>query len=66
MKTIQITISVPEDFESINTLETYVNQTGQRIKQSLFSSMIESMIDKEKPLAKALQSCPACQKKTAS
>ncbi len=36
MKTIQLTVQVPADLDSINNLELYVDQLGQKLKRELF------------------------------
>ena len=45
MKTIQVTAEVPDDLPSIDHLELYVNQLGQKVKQEILSTLVSQMID---------------------
>lgn len=65
MKRVQLTIELPEDFDSIGQLEATIDATGQRVKQKLFESEVHELINKEKPKAKD-ESCSHCQKKSSS
>ena len=65
MKRVQLTIELPDDFDSIGQLEATINATGQRVKQKLFESEVHELINKEKPNAKQ-ETCSHCQKKNSS
>jgi hypothetical protein len=45
MKAIQVTVEVPDDLPSINHLELYVNQLGQKVKREILSTLASQMID---------------------
>ena len=65
-KQITVTLTLPKKFESLHALEMAIHAEGQRIKQQLFETELQAVIDEEKqnvssePLA-----CPDCGKKTA-
>ena len=65
MKTIQLTVSVEDDFQSIDQLEMYVDQLGQKFKGQLFSSMLEKMNESESHKDSTLRVCPSCKKNDA-
>ena len=60
-KQITVTLTLPKKFESLHALEMAIHAEGQRIKQQLFETELQAVIDEEKqnvslkPLA-----CPDC------
>ena len=62
MKTIQLTVSVEDDFQSIDPLEMYVDQLGQKFKGQLFASMLSKMNESETQKDSTLRVCPSCKK----
>lgn len=63
MKTIQLTVQVPADLDSINNLELYVDQLRQKLKRELFSSMLCEMSSPDTHSDSAESTCPSCKKK---
>ena len=63
MKTIQLTVQVPDDLDSINNLELYVDRLGQKLKRELFSSIFSQMNSPDKHSDSAESTCPSCKKK---
>ncbi len=61
MKKIQVTVEVPDDLSSIDHLELYVNQLGQKVKREILSSLVSQMIAPEKQTNS--KACPHCKKK---
>ena len=66
MKTIQLTVQVPDDLDSINNLELYVDQLGQKLKREVFSSMFSQMDSPDKHSDSAALTCPSCKKNAVS
>ena len=64
MKKIQLTVEVPDDLDSIDHLELYVNQLGQKIKREILSSLLSQIIDRHKQSELDSSACPDCKKKT--
>lgn len=62
MKTIQVTVEAPDDLPSINHLELYVNQLGQKVKREILSTLVSQMIDWEKQTDSDFSTCPHCKK----
>ena len=63
MKKIQLTVEVPDDLDSIDHLELYVNQLGQKIKREILSSLLSQIIDRHKQSELDSSACPHCKKK---
>ena len=63
MKKIQLTVEVPDDLNSIDHLELYVNQLGQKVKREIFSSLLSQIIDRHKQSELDSSACPHCKKK---
>lgn len=66
MRKIQLTIELPDDFDSIEQLEGIINAQGQQIKQQLFEGEFQRLIDKEKQATQTPIVCPHCKKKEPS
>ena len=66
MKKIQLTVEVPDDLNSIDHLELYVNQLGQKVKREIFSSLLSQIIDRHKQSELDSSACPDCKKNEAS
>ncbi len=67
MRKVQITIELPDTFDSINQLEAIVDAKGQqRIKQRLFETELTRLIDQEKQSHSDSSACPNCKKKVPS
>ena len=66
MKKIQVTVEVPDDLNSIDHLELYVNQLGQKVKRAIFSSLLSQIIARHKQSELDSSACPDCKKKEAS
>ena len=66
MKKIQLTVEVPDDLDSIEHLELYVNQLGQKIKREILSSLLSQIIDRHKQSELDSSACPDCKKNEAS
>ena len=64
MREIQITVKLPDEFSSLEQLETVIHQEGQQIKQHLFENELQAIIDQHPPTADEPVACPHCQKKT--
>ena len=63
MKKIQVTVEIPDDLDSIDHLELYVNQLGQKVKREILSTLVSQMIDREKQTDSDSSACPHCKKK---
>ena len=63
MKKIQVTVEVPDDLNSIDHLELYVNQLGQKVKREIFSSLLSQIIDRHKQSELDSSACPHCKKR---
>ena len=63
MKKIQLTVEVPDDLDSIDHLELYVNQLGQKIKREILSSLLSQIIDRHKQSELDSSACPDCKKR---
>ena len=50
MKTIQLTVQVPDDPDSIDQLELYVDHLGQKLKRELFSKVLPQIHKSENDL----------------
>ncbi len=59
MRKVQITIELPDEFDSINQLEAIVDARGQHIKQRLFEQELGHLIDQEKQSSDSV-ACPHC------
>ena len=66
MKKIQLTVEVPDDLDSIDHLELYVNQLGQKIKREILSTLLSQIIDRHKQSDLDSSACPDCKKNEAS
>ena len=66
MRTIQITVELPDEFDSIEQLETLIDAEGQKIKQRLFEKELQVVINEPKEAVDEPSACPHCQKKTLS
>ena len=66
MRRIQITVELPDEFDSIEQLEATIHAEGQHLKQRLFEKELQAIIDKPKVAASEPFACPHCQKKTQS
>ena len=66
MRKVHITVEVelPDEFDSIEQLETIINTEGQKIKQQLFEKELFAMIDQQQKMDVEPPACPHCQKKT--
>lgn len=64
MRKIHITIELPDEFDSIEQLETMIDTEGQKIKQRLFEKELQVIVDKPKETINEPSACPHCQKKT--
>jgi hypothetical protein len=58
---ILVTVEVPDDLSSIDHLELYVNQLGQRVKREILKSLVSQMIAPGKQANS--KACPHCKKK---
>lgn len=68
MDTRQITVkfNLPSQFKSLHELEMAIDAEGQRIKQQLFETELQAVIDEEKQnVSQKPLACPDCGKKTA-
>jgi len=65
MRTVQITVELPDTVDSLDQLEGIIEAKGQRIKQQLFENEIEHLINHEKQNSDSVE-CPSCQKKVPS
>ena len=65
MRKVQITLELPDIFDSINQLEAIIDAKGQRIKQRLFETELTRLIDQEKQGSDSVP-CPSCKKKVSS
>ncbi len=65
MRKVQITLELPDTFDSINQLEAIIDAKGQRIKQRLFETELTRLIDQEKQSSDSV-ACPSCKKKVSS
>ncbi len=65
MRKVQITLELPDTFDSINQLEAIIDAKGQRIKQRLFETELTRLIDQEKQSSDSVV-CPSCKKKVPS
>ena len=63
MRKVQITVELPDTFDSINQLEAIIDAKGQRIKQQLFSHELAHLIQLEKRSGSDSVACPSCKKK---
>ena len=63
MKKIQLTVEVPDDLDSIDHLELYVNQLGQKVKREILSSLLSQIVDRHKQSELDSSACPHCKKK---
>ena len=66
MKTIQLTVQVPDDLTSIDQLELYVDHLGQKLKCELFSKMLTQLHESEDHTDSTASTCPTCKKNGAS
>ena len=62
----EITVELPDEFDSIEQLETIIDAEGQKIKQRLFEKELQARIDEPKRAIDEPSACPHCQKKTPS
>jgi len=53
-KAITFTLEVPDDFDSFNDLETFVNQEGRKLKKELCEKLVQDSATED------LSSCPKC------
>lgn len=53
-KTITFTLEVPDDFDSFNDLETFVNHQGQKLKKELCEKLVDDFAIEDS------LSCPKC------
>ena len=68
MDTRQITVkfNLPSKFKSLHELEMAIHAEGQKIKQQVFETELQTVIDEEKQNAsQKTLACPDCGKKTA-
>ncbi len=65
MKKVQITVELPDTFESLDQLEAIIDAKGQRIKQQLFEHELAQLIEQEKHTSDSV-ACPSCKKKVPS
>ena len=63
MAKIQVTVEVPDDLDTIDHLELYVNQLGQQVKREILTSLVAERIDREKQTDLDSSACPHCKKK---
>jgi hypothetical protein len=63
MKEYQVSVSLPEEFESFEQLEMVIQQQGQFVKQNLLQQVIAEIAETQKA-EKDPPICPDCQKKT--
>ena len=66
MKTIQLTVQVPDDVTSIDQLELYVDHLGQKLKRELFSSMLGQLHESSDHSDSTESTCPSCKKKASA
>jgi len=65
-KQITVTLTLPKKFESLHALEMAIDAEGQRIKQQLFETELQAVIDDEKQnVSQKPLACPDCEKKIA-
>ena len=64
MREIQITVKLPDSFSSIEQLETTIHTEGQKLKQHLFETELQAVIDLSNQPTDPPVACPHCQKKT--
>ncbi len=65
MRAVQITIKLPDTFDSLDQLEAIIDAKGQRIKQQLFEHELAYLIEQEKQTSDSV-ACPSCKKKVPS
>ena len=63
MAKIQVTVEVPDDLDTIDHLELYVNELGQQVKREILASLVAERIDREKQTNSDSSACPHCKKK---
>ncbi len=64
-KQVTVTIQLPTQFESLHELEMAIHAEGQRIKQQVFETELQAVIDEEKQnVSQKPLACPDCGKKT--
>lgn len=66
MKTIQLTVQVPDDLNSIDQFELYVDHLGQKLKRELFSEMLTQIHESENHSDSTESTCPSCKKKASA
>ncbi len=66
MKTIQLTVQVPDDVTAIDQLELYVDHLGQKLKRELFSKMLTQIHESENHSDSIESTCPECKKKVSA
>ena len=66
MQAIQITVHLPENFKSIEPLETSVNDAGQKVKQRRFEKTFAQIVAREKQRCQESAPCPSCGNQTGS
>ncbi len=62
MTTYHLTVSLPDEFDSLQHLKTLVDTEGQKLKQLLFEKVFTQVSQKHKT-TRAQLPCPHCQKK---
>ena len=65
MRKVQITVELPDTFDSINQLEATIDARGQHIKQQLFERELAHLTEHEKQNLDSV-ACPHCKKKVSS
>lgn len=66
MQTIQLTVQVPDDVDSIDQLELYVDHLGQKLKRELFSKMVPQLHESANDSDSSESRCPSCKKKASA
>ena len=65
MRKVQITLELPDTFDSIDQLEAIIDAKGQNIKQQLFEHELTDLIHQEQQGSDSV-ACPSCKKKVPS
>ncbi len=63
MRTVQISVQLPDSVESLDALEGLIDAKGQQIKQQLFEHEVGHLIEQEQSDTSDVP-CPCCEKKS--
>ena len=63
MRTVQISVQLPDTVESLDALEGLIDAKGRQIKQQLFEHEVGHLIEQEQSDTSDVP-CPCCEKKS--